>query len=164
MKRLQVAFEVERKEKENELLRGKLAAKENELLIYSQFLINGAESKSEMRARLLEIKSKFGSNAVLEKHLAEIEKSLNPKRAWSTFEREFNKAHPSFFSAISKQFPTLSPTELKVSALLRIGHSTKEIAQLLFLSAFTVSDHRAAIRKKLKIKGGQNLSAFLAQF
>jgi tetratricopeptide (TPR) repeat protein len=164
MKRLQVAFEVERKEKENELLRGKLAAKENELLIYSQFLINGAESQSEMRERLLEIKSKVGSNAVLEKHLAEIEKSLNPKRAWSTFEREFNKAHPSFFSALSKQFPTLSPTELKVSALLRIGHSTKEIAQLLFLSAFTVSDHRAAIRKKLKIKGGQNLSAFLAQF
>lgn len=164
MKRLQVAFDVERKEKENERLREKLAAKENELLIYSQFLIDGAESQSEMRERLLEIKSKFGSNAALEKHLSEIEKSLSPKRAWNTFEREFNKAHPSFFSALSKQFPTLSPTELKVSALLRIGHSTKEIAQLLFLSAFTVSDHRASIRKKLRIKGGQNLIAFLAQF
>jgi len=57
----------------------------------------------------------------------------------------------------------LTPTELKVADLIRQGKSTKDIANLLNLSARSIEFHRDNIRKKLNLKGKKvNLQAFLA--
>jgi len=57
----------------------------------------------------------------------------------------------------------LTPTELKVANLIRQGKSTKDIANLLNLSARSIEFHRDNIRKKLNLKGKKvNLQAFLA--
>jgi DNA-binding NarL/FixJ family response regulator len=47
---------------------------------------------------------------------------------------------------------TLSTREKEVLTLLADGKSTKEIADLLFISPRTVEHHRASINKKLKIQ------------
>lgn len=52
-------------------------------------------------------------------------------------------------------FLTLTLTELKVARLLVQGYKTKEIGSILFISPFTVSDHRKHIKEKLQIPGGK---------
>jgi DNA-binding NarL/FixJ family response regulator len=47
---------------------------------------------------------------------------------------------------------TLSPREKEVLTLLGGGKSSKEIADLLYISPRTVEHHRASINKKLKVK------------
>jgi DNA-binding NarL/FixJ family response regulator len=47
---------------------------------------------------------------------------------------------------------TLSTREKEVLTLLAEGKSSKEIADLLFISTRTVEHHRASINKKLKIR------------
>ncbi len=54
----------------------------------------------------------------------------------------------------------LSPRETEVLKLIAEGKSNKEIADLLFVSARTVDHHRAAIMKKLKLKGTAELTKY----
>jgi len=54
--------------------------------------------------------------------------------------------------ALSTKFSRLTPTEIQVANLIKIGRNTKEIAEMLNLSPRTVEGHRDKIRKKLGIK------------
>ena len=61
-----------------------------------------------------------------------------------------------------RQFTRLSPRELEISALVRQGRSSKQIADMLYISHGTVKRHRETIRKKLGLNNQDiNLSIFL---
>jgi DNA-binding CsgD family transcriptional regulator len=62
----------------------------------------------------------------------------------------------------SDHYYKLTPTEIKISGLIRIGKTSKEIATLLDLSTRTVEVHRNNIRNKLGIRNKKlNLRNFL---
>ena len=52
---------------------------------------------------------------------------------------------------------SLTPREREVLKLIAEGKSSKEIAQLLFISVFTVNRHRASIMEKLNFKKATDL-------
>jgi DNA-binding CsgD family transcriptional regulator len=57
----------------------------------------------------------------------------------------------------------LTPTEIRVAALVRDGKTTQEIAEILGSSEKSVSVHRNHIRGKLGLRGKRaNLEAYLA--
>ncbi|PNX47013.1 MAG: hypothetical protein BV456_11535, partial [Thermoplasmata archaeon M8B2D] len=49
------------------------------------------------------------------------------------------------------QFSKLTPTEIQIADMIRMGKTTKEIAKLLKLSPTTIATHRQNIRKKLAL-------------
>ena len=51
----------------------------------------------------------------------------------------------------------LTPREREVLKLIAEGKSSKEIADLLFISVFTVNNHRASIMEKLNLKKATDL-------
>ncbi|MCB2102010.1 MAG: GAF domain-containing protein [Rhodobacterales bacterium] len=56
----------------------------------------------------------------------------------------------------------LTPSEREVAKLIRIGHTTKEIATLMSVATSTVDFHRANMRRKLGLEGrGDGLKSFL---
>jgi PAS domain S-box-containing protein len=95
-----------------------------------------ASSLSSTQAALLE---------VLESHVREITS-------------EFGKT-------LALQYRVLTPTEMRVAALVRDGKTSKEIADLLCISEKTASFHRNNIRKKLGLRtAGINLRSHLLSF
>jgi len=67
-----------------------------------------------------------------------------------------------FAHKLSTGFLRLTPTEIKVANLVKQGRTTKQIAQVLNLSAETVETHRKKIRKKLGLQNRKtNLHSYL---
>ncbi len=67
-------------------------------------------------------------------------------------EVNLNKIASPFLRKLSSGLLSLTPTEIQVADLIRHGKNTKEIADLLNLSARTVEFYRASIRGKIGIK------------
>jgi DNA-binding CsgD family transcriptional regulator len=57
-----------------------------------------------------------------------------------------------FLRRLSSKHLKLTPTEIKISNLVRQGKTTKEIADFLNLSGKTIDSHRRNIRRKLGIR------------
>ncbi len=57
----------------------------------------------------------------------------------------------------------LTSREIEVLTLLSEGKSSKEIAELLFISAMTVQNHRANIKKKLQVRKNADLVKYAIQ-
>lgn len=67
-----------------------------------------------------------------------------------------------FGRTLALQYRVLTPTEMRVAALVRDGKTSKEIADLLCISEKTASFHRNNIRAKLGLRGaGANLRSHL---
>ena len=73
--------------------------------------------------------------------------------------RELNQqpmSHDSRELQIAQLLETLTPTEMKVLKLVSKKHSSKEIAELLFVSAKSVENYRSRICKKLNLDARNN--------
>lgn len=67
-----------------------------------------------------------------------------------------------FGKTLALEYRVLTPTEMRVAALVRDGKTSKEIADLLCISEKTASFHRNNIRTKLGMRGtGANLRSHL---
>lgn len=70
-----------------------------------------------------------------------------------------------FIRSLSTHYLKLTHTEIEVANLVKQGKSTKEIADLLNMSARTIDTHRYHIRKKLGLKSKKtNLRNYLLSF
>lgn len=80
------------------------------------------------------------------------------------FESYFQKIHPDFFNNISREFPDLTPSELKLAALLRLNLASKEISAITYISLGSVKTSRFRLRKKLKLSTDDNIVNFLMRY
>ncbi len=80
---------------------------------------------------------------------------------WAQFEAQFTSVHPEFRKLLIQKYPELTPQEVRVCQLLRVGMKSFEVAKLICISERGVESHRANIRKKLALKTEQSLTSFL---
>jgi DNA-binding CsgD family transcriptional regulator len=64
-------------------------------------------------------------------------------------------------SMLADRYPELTPTELKVCALLKNGLSTKECATVLAIEPRSIEKYRQRIRRKLQLATSVNLTLYL---
>ena len=93
-----------------------------------------------------------------------LDSSINEDEDWKQFEVNFKELHNDFFENLLRQYPRLTPKDLKLCAYLKMNLSTKEIAPLMAITVRGVEIHRYRLRKKLGIDSSQNLSNFLIKF
>ena len=80
-------------------------------------------------------------------------------------ESNLNEIISPFSRRLSLKYMSLTPTEIQVANLIKHGHTTKDIAQMLSVSERTVDTHRKNIRRKMGIeKKRANLRAHLRAF
>lgn len=80
---------------------------------------------------------------------------------WQYFVLRFEQAHPHFLTRLKEQYSCLSENELRMCAYIRIGMSSKEIAQVLSVQPETINTSRYRIRKKLGLTAKTSLEDIL---
>ncbi|MBU1341935.1 MAG: PAS domain S-box protein [Proteobacteria bacterium] len=89
-------------------------------------------------------------------------KNENDRSLCLTIQKNLELLTSSFGRTLSLTYRSLTPREIQVADLIRHGRSTKEMAQLLGVSGFTIETYRGNLRKKFDLKNKKmNLRAFL---
>jgi len=80
---------------------------------------------------------------------------------WKNFRDAFEEIHPTFFAQLRHHFPTLSMDELRLSALIKLNLSLKDMAIILHMSQEGVKAERYKLRKKYSLKENDGLEEFI---
>jgi DNA-binding CsgD family transcriptional regulator len=162
-------LEIDKTEKEivklkNEKLEVEIQHKNTELASNAMHLLQKGELLAKIKEELIKLK-KHNGNEKLAEEFRKIVRILGDEEKmdveWEQFAQHFDKVHTDFLLDLKKDYPGLSPNELKLCAYLRMNLSTKEIAQLMNISVRGVEISRYRLRKKLQLQKMDNLFEFL---
>jgi AraC family chitin signaling transcriptional activator len=149
---------------EKEKLAKEIKLKQQELTSTTLNIAKKNEVILELKNMVVMNKDKFPSSSRYGSFIKKLDKSVNNSEDWKRFEVNFKELHQDFFERLLKEFPKLTPKDLKLCAYLKMNLSSKEIAPLMGISLRGVEIHRYRLRKKLQIDTSEYLSSFLITF
>ena len=153
-KKALLALEVETQKRERERLASDLEVKKNSLVSYSLLL-------SQKNETLLKLKKTFNSDYTTRDLTSLIDRSMLFENEWTHFMDLFEDIHPQFFQKISDHGDSITQNDLRLSALLKLGLTSKEIANILNLEPRSVDMSRHRLRKKMNLSNEVNLTEYI---
>lgn len=152
---------------ENEELKRKkleqdLKFKNKQLVTQSLNIIQKKELIMEMKEKVESFEDK-GNPRELTRLSNLIDYSITLESDWDEFRMRFEEVNSSFYKALKENFDDLSPNEMKLSALIKLNLSTKEIAAILGITPDGVKKARYRLRKKINLSRDQNLTVFMQE-
>ncbi|MCX6247084.1 MAG: response regulator [Bacteroidetes bacterium] len=93
--------------------------------------------------------------------LKTVDENVKFENDWYRIKAHFEKIYPGYFERLREKFPNLTPNDHKLCALLRMNLATKEISQILKITAPSTEISRIRLRKKLSLPKGVNLIQFI---
>jgi hypothetical protein len=159
-------LEIEKNEKEiiklqNEKLANEVILKKIELADASMHLVEREDALTRVKEELQKLYKKMGDNhdvKIALQLLNGIEKNASN---WDQFASHFNEINNDFLKKLKSGFPSLTNSDLKMCAYLKLNLSSKEITQIMNISIRGVEMGRYRLRKKLQIPTEQTLNDFL---
>lgn len=153
---LMSALEEQKKLKEQHL-HNELEFKESQLSAVTFQMLQKNELLRELKERLDQESGTSNDHPI---HKI-INKGLSHDKEWAHFNASFESINKNFYSRLKQAYPDISPNDLKISALIKMGLSIKEMADILNISADSVKTARYRLRKKLQLNSENNLTDFI---
>ncbi|MCB0805759.1 MAG: hypothetical protein KDC05_08155 [Bacteroidales bacterium] len=150
---------------ERENLSRELEYKKKELATNVMYLVKKNEFIDAVSKKLKPVAEELDdqSGRRIAKIVSEMDQS-NSKEGWVDFETRFQEVHVGFYNQLSKQFPGLTASDLRLCAFLRLNMTSKEIANLTYQSTDSIKVARYRLRKKLGLSRDENLVTYLTKF
>lgn len=160
---MQIRFETHQKERENQQYRQQIEQQERELKRMTTTLATKNNLIRQLHNDILNLKhgTQHQPEQLIDLILTHLQNTRSPTQDWQQFKEEFNQIYPEFLAELARQYPKLTRQELKISALIRINLTSRQIANTLYISKRSVDAHRYNIRKKLNLDPTQSLTTFL---
>lgn len=80
---------------------------------------------------------------------------------WERFKKIFQEVYPNFFAKLRHKFPTITASELRISALIKMKLSLKEAGTMLAISADSVKKSRYRLKKRLGLQEEESLEEYI---
>lgn len=139
----------------------------NELTNYALHLVEKNEFLDHVKDKLSKIKV-TSNNPELKKDITSLEleiyQNVNIQSDMNEFQQKVEQISEGFYYALKEKYSFLTIKEQRLSALLRLNLSSKEIASILNISAKSVEQSRYRLRKRLGLTKEENLTEFLNKF
>lgn len=150
--------EIKLADAEHARLEDQLAFKKRELTAMALEIARKNEIVEDIKSELLKADRGSeipGAGEVFRK----IDFSSKVDKNWDQFIEAFKETNGDFLKEISKNFPDLSKSELRLCALIKMNLSSKDIASILNISDEGVKKARYRLRKKLQLDTNANLES-----
>ncbi|GGG16053.1 hypothetical protein GCM10011344_15730 [Dokdonia pacifica] len=148
---------VKRTALERQKLDAELHHKNKELTTHTLHLAKKNEILAELKGKVEQLQGGCDTRAIINK----INFDLKDEENWSTFVQYFEQVHTDFSKTVQEKYPGVTPNELRLMALLKMNLTSKEIANMLNISAEGVKKARQRLRKKLEIQPNESLEALV---
>ncbi|AWG22672.1 hypothetical protein FFWV33_14615 [Flavobacterium faecale] len=86
---------------------------------------------------------------------------IDTKQKWNEFESRFATINDAYIEKLKSSYPLLTPTDLKMCSFIKLGFSTKDMSQIMGISAEGINTSRSRLRKKMDLDRNINLIDFL---
>lgn len=137
--------------------------KSKELTSHTLHLIQKNQLLEELKSKLGEMikDDKRDQRKELKQLISLITFNSNQEKNWNDFRVVFERVHEHFFESLKKHSTTLTSSELRLLALLKMNLSSSDIATMLGISQDSLRISRYRLRKKLGLPEGESLATFL---
>ncbi|MCG8305791.1 MAG: tetratricopeptide repeat protein [Cytophagales bacterium] len=148
---------------EQEKLKDQLQFKSQELVNFSLHISQKNEMYKDFICQLQEIEfmNKIDASRKIQKLIRDFNQNLKFNETLEEYESDLDQIEEEFFYKIHRQFPNLTNNDRRLMAQLRMKLSSKEISTLNNISVKSVEISRYRLRKKLNLKNGESLTAFV---
>ncbi len=148
MERERLIYELDMKKREL-TTRTLLIIQKNELMETLQNKVKSLQNKAQHNgASFTEISNLIRTNRLIDKD-------------WDNFKSVFEQVHPDFFSKLKSLYATISPNELRMSAMMKMNLNTKEMASILNITPDSVKKARYRMRKKFDLVAELSVQDYL---
>lgn len=144
----------------NEQLSNDMDAKNRELAVSTMSLIKKNELLSIIKEDLKK-SSDENSGRNIKSVISTINRNITEDDSWNVFKEAFDNADKDFLKKIKAAHPSLTPSDLKLCAYLRLNLTSKEIAPMLNISIRSVEIKRYRLRKKLNLMHDDGLVNYI---
>ena len=151
------------KKMEEEGLKQELDIRSRELSSHILHLVQKNEVMEEIRTGLQEIikDDRRDQKKQLRQLLNKIQVSFAQDDYWNEFRLIFDKVHESFFTNLNRYCPELTPSEVRLLALVKMDLSSADTAKLLGVTMDSLRVMRYRVKKKLRITPDDSLQHFV---
>jgi DNA-binding CsgD family transcriptional regulator/tetratricopeptide (TPR) repeat protein len=151
-------------EKEKLLLKEKLSHQEKILASNTMHIIQKNKMLADLKSKINKIPAAQNDDnfkAKIKNINRTIDTNMTFENDWQKFKLQFEQVYPYFFSKLYKDYPGLSNNEIRFCSYIKIGHNTKEIAQLMGVNASSVQKARYRLKKKMGLDKSIDLIDFI---
>ena len=150
-----------KQEEENRRQAAYIESKNGELMSAVLKLNEKDALLEEIRFDLSELNVKEENRMTIAKITNSIQ--VDKDKRWKEFELYFQSVHGTFYKQLKQISTDLTPTELKMCALIKMGLSIKDMADTMGIGTDGIKTSRSRIRKKLGLDRSANLVQFLVE-
>lgn len=148
---------------ENKMLKTEIKYKEKDL---SDFAINISQNKqwaTKIYEKLIEIKGLKGRTKTkyFDLLMREVKDRTIVEESKLDFQNRIDVLNTAFYESLKKNYPDLTPNEIKLCSLIKLNLENHNIAILQNVTIESVYKSRYRLRKKLKIQSDTDLNHFL---
>ncbi len=166
MKRKKMQLEKEKITLEKQLVEEKLFTRNREITAHILNLV----SKNKLIESIIQtlntekVTFKKDNQQKIQSIINELRLNLN-QEIWKEFEMRFKDIQPEFYNNLLNTHSTLTPSELRLCAFLKLNLASKEIALITQQNTRSIEKARVRLRKKFGIDHQEvSLSSYLTNF
>lgn len=150
-------------EKKQEQLKSELKYKNKELEQFALKIVEKNEFLTGLKKEISTLQSENEGQQRVKSIQANINQNLNIDHDRKELEMQIDEVHQNFLRKLEHRFPELTKTEKRLSSLLMLELSTKEIAGILNIAPESVKKSRHRLRKKLDLGSESTFTQFFSE-
>lgn len=138
-----------------------LEYKTKELTTHALHLAKKNEVLNDLKRKAKAFKEDANTDPGYQMLIQTINFDLQDDNNWENFSRYFEEVHKGFNKKVKERFPSITPNDLRLMALLKMNLSSKEMANILNISNDGIKKARQRLRKKMGLSSGESLEAIV---